>query len=78
MNRKFAMLDNNSIQFGEDILQLNLSCDIITDIKSGRDLVTFNKVNVKILDLLFGYELTEEEESAIRSHLWLYFFDVSR
>lgn len=78
MSRKFAMLDDKCIQFDEDILQLNVSDEDITQITSGRDLVTFNKVNVIVLDLLFDYDLTEEEEIVIRDHLWLHYFRVSR
>ena len=78
MSRKFAMLDNKCIQFDEDILQLNVSGDIITHITSGRCLVTFNKINVIVLDLLFDYDLTEEEENVIRDCLWFHYFRVSR
>lgn len=78
MSRKFAMLDNKCIRFDEDILQLNVSDEDITQITSGHDLVTFNKVNVIVLDLLFDYDLTEEEEIVIRDYLWLHYFRVSR
>lgn len=78
MNRKFAMLGNNSIKFGEDVLQLQLSDATVTQIRSGRCLVTFNKVNVRVLDLLFDYNLTEDEVDQIRGYLWQYFFLVSR
>lgn len=72
------MLDNKCIRFDEDILQLNVSDEDITQITSGHDLVTFNKVNVIVLDLLFDYDLTEEEEIVIRDYLWLHYFRVSR
>lgn len=78
MSRKFAMLEDKCIKFDEDILQLNVSDDDITQITSGRDLVTFNKVNVIVLDLLFDYDLTEEEEIVIRDHLWLHYFHAAR
>ena len=78
MSRKFAMLDDKCIRFDEDILQLNVSDEDIIQITSGRDLVTLNEVNVIVLDLLFDYDLTEEEEIVIRDYLWLHYFRVSR
>lgn len=78
MNREFAMLDDKSIQFGEDVLYLTIKDGVISDIRGCRNLVAFNEVNVAILDALYDYDLTEDEEDAIRNCLWMHFFRVSR
>ena len=78
MNRSFAMLDDKTIQFGEDILYLEIKDGVISDIRGCRNLVAFNEVNVAILDALYDYDLTEGEEDIIRSYLWQRFFHVTR
>lgn len=78
MTRQFSIMDDTSILFGENILQWSLDHELMCDIRHGRNLVKFNTVNVSILDLLFDYDLTEDEEDQIRDYLWFYFFGVSR
>jgi hypothetical protein len=78
MTRHFSIVDNTSILFGETTLQWSLDHELLSDIRYGRNLVKFNVVNVRILDLLFDYDLTEDEEDQIRDYLWSYFFLVSR
>lgn len=76
MTRQFSIVDNTSILFGEDFIQWEIHFDDVFRIKHGRNLVTFNEVNVRVLDLLYDYDLTEHEETQINRYLWFYFFGV--
>ena len=78
MNREFSISDSESIKFGEDTLQWSLDDEMLNDIRHGRDLVKFNVVNVSILDLLFDYDLTEDEGTQIRDYLWCYLFRLEQ
>ena len=78
MTRQFSIVDNTSILFGETTLQWSLDHELLSDIRHGRNLVKFNVVNVRILDLLYDYDLSREEEDQIKEYLWFYFFGVSR
>ena len=78
MTRQFSIVSDSSILFGETTLQWSLEYDDMFRIRYGRNLVTFNEVNVSILDLLYEFDLTEDEEDQIRDYLWKYFFLVSQ
>ena len=78
MTRKFRIIDDISIEFDEDIIQWNATYDEIFRTRHGRSLVHFNEINVRILDLLYEYDLTDDEHTVIRNVLWLYLFRVER
>lgn len=76
MARSFRVIDEISIEFDENILQWSVHYDDVFRIRQGRSLVVFNEVNVAVLDLLYDYDLTDEEHKLIRDSLWFYFFGV--
>lgn len=78
MAREFLIINEVSIKFGEDVIQWSIHYDDVFRIRQGRSLVVFNQINVYILDLLYDYDLTDEEHTIIRDYLWLYFFQVKR
>ena len=78
MAREFRIVDDTSIEFDEDIVQWSIHHDDVFRIRHGRSLVVFNQVNVYILDLLYDYDLTDEEQTLICDYLWFHFFQVKR
>ena len=78
MAREFCVVDDTSIKFGEDFIHWHITQKEMFDIRVGRNLVVFNEINVRILDLLYDYDLTEEEHNIIHRALWLYLFRVKK
>ena len=76
--RSFCVVDDVSIKFDGNVVQWNVTKKEITDIRGGRNLVIFNVVFRRTLDLLHEYELTVEEYGFIRDTLWQYLFRISR
>ena len=78
MNRKFVIIDEVSIEFDENVLHWNVTQKELFDMKAGRNLVTFNIVFQRVLDLLYDYDITDEEYRIIHNALWSYLFQVKR
>ena len=78
MARKFRVIDEVSIEFGENIIQWNATYNEIFRTRHGRSLVHFNAINKRVLDLLCEYCPTDEERKVIHNTLWSYLFQVER
>jgi hypothetical protein len=78
MNRKFVIIDEISIEFDENVLHWNVTQKELFDIRAGRNLVTFNVVLTRVLDLVYDCDITDEEYVIIRDALWSFLFQVQR
>lgn len=76
--RAFCIVNEQSIKFDENIIPWNVTQKELFDIRAGRNLVTFNVVLKRVMDLLYDYDLTDEEYNFIRDVIWQYLFQVVR
>ena len=76
--RSFCIVDTTSIKFDENIIHWNVTQKELYDIKTNRNLVIFNYVFTRVLDLLYEYDLTDEEYMFIRDTIWSYLFNSKR
>ena len=72
------MIDEVSIEFGENVIQWNATYNEIFRTRHGRSLVQFNQINQRVIDLLCEYCPTDEECKIIHDVLWSYLFQVGR
>ena len=76
--RSFCIVDTTSIKFDENIIHWNVTPKELSDIRIGRNLVIFNYVFKRVLDLLYEYDITDEEYMFIRDVFWSYLFKTNR
>lgn len=76
--RSFCIVDDFSIKFDEDIFHWNVTQKEMFEIRVGRNLVIFNQVHKRLLDLLYEYDITDEEYYFIRDTIWQYLFQLVR
>ena len=76
--RSFCIIDTTSIKFDENIIPWSITPKELSDIRIGRNLVIFNYVFKRVLDLLYEYDITDEEYMFIRDVFWSYLFKTKR
>jgi hypothetical protein len=76
--RAFCIINEISIKFDENVIHWNITQKELFEIRAGRNLVIFNEVLRRLLDLLYEYDITDEEYYFIRDTIWQYLFQVAR